>query len=83
MPRPRARFEMDPREVENFVRPMPPRQELVYRLAARGLCQRCRGDRAFQHRTDELMVQFKDDLAGVLQDAAALEAKLIESVSQR
>jgi hypothetical protein len=30
-------FELDPREVENFIRPLPARQQLVYRLAVRGL----------------------------------------------
>jgi hypothetical protein len=47
-------FELDPREAERFVRGMPLRQELVYRLDVRGLCPRCRGDRQFRARTEAL-----------------------------
>jgi hypothetical protein len=35
---PKPRFELDPEEADAFVCGMPPRQELVYRLALCGLC---------------------------------------------
>jgi hypothetical protein len=66
------RFELDPREADAFVRGLDARQELVYRLAIRGICPRCRGDRAFSRRIDELTSQFRIDMAAVLKDAAAL-----------
>jgi hypothetical protein len=31
-------FEIDPRDAERLVCNLPPRQELIYRLAVRGLC---------------------------------------------
>jgi hypothetical protein len=77
------RFELDPREADAFVRGMPPRQELVYRIAVRGLSERCRGDRQFRRRTDELMARFLDDLPAVMKEAAALEAELAASVAAR
>jgi hypothetical protein len=64
-----TRFTFDPREVDDYVRKLDPRRELVYRLAIRGLCDRCRGDRAFKARTEELMARYKDDLGAVLADA--------------
>jgi hypothetical protein len=76
-------FELDPREVHRFVRPMAPRQELVYRLAVRGLCLRCRGDRAFTRRTDALTEQFRKDLAAVLREAEKLSAELTAAVAGR
>jgi hypothetical protein len=39
-------FELDPHDVEEFIRPLPARQQLVYRLAIRGICPRCRRDRS-------------------------------------
>jgi len=66
------RFELDPHEADRFVRGLDARQELVYRLAIRGICPRCRGDRAFSRRTDELTTKFRIDLDAVLKDAAAL-----------
>jgi hypothetical protein len=36
------RFELDPREADRFVRGLVPRQELVYRLAIRGICPKWR-----------------------------------------
>ena len=66
------RFELDPREADAFVRGLDARQELVYRLAIRSICPRCRGDRAFNRRTDELTARFRIDLAAVFKDAAAL-----------
>jgi hypothetical protein len=76
-------FELDPRKAERFVRGMPSRQELVYRLAIRGLCERCRGDRAFTKRTDVLIEQFRKDLPVVLREANKLGEELTASVAGR
>lgn len=61
-----------------MVAKLDPRQELVYRLALRGLSDRCRGDRAFTERTDALMAEHSADLAAVLAEAAQLARKLTE-----
>ena len=71
-------YTLDPREVDALVANLAPRQELVYRLALRGLCDRCRGDRAFEQRTEELMLGFGRDLSAVLAEAAQLSRKLTE-----
>jgi hypothetical protein len=76
-------FELDPREVENFIRPLPARQQLIYRLAVRGLCPRCRGDRVFRQRTDALVERFRKDLPAALNEADKLSAELTASVSGR
>jgi hypothetical protein len=76
-------FELDPREVEAFIRPLPARQQLVYRLAVRGLCPCCRGDRVFTKRTDALTARFKDDLAAVLREAAKLSDEIIATMAAR
>jgi hypothetical protein len=76
-------FELDAREVEKFIRPLPARQQLIYRLAVRGLCPRCRGDRVFRQRTDALVEQFRKDLPAVLKEADKLSAELTASVSGR
>jgi hypothetical protein len=80
---PKPSFELDPREANAFVRGMPARQELVYRLAIRGLCARCRGDRAFTRRTDELIAQFSKDLAVVITEANRLGEELMAAVAGR
>jgi len=80
---PKPSFELDPREVEEFIRPLPARQQLVYRLAVRGLCERCRGDRQFGQRTDALAKQFRKELPAVLTEADKLSAELTASVSGR
>jgi hypothetical protein len=80
---PKPSFELDPREVEEFVRPLPERQQLVYRLAVRGLCACCRGDRAFTKRTDALIEQFRKGLPAVLREAKKLSAELTASVAGR
>jgi hypothetical protein len=61
----------------------PLRQALVYRLACHSLCARCRDDRAFRRRTDELLAKFQNELPAILREAAALERELAESVSAR
>ena len=71
-------YTLDPREVDALVATLAPRQELVYRLALRGLCDRCRGDRVFEQRTEELMLGFGRDLSAVLAEAAQLSRKLTE-----
>jgi hypothetical protein len=76
-------FEIDPREAEYFVRTLPPRQELVYRLAVRALSARCRGDRQFRLRTETLILQFGKDLPAVLEEAEKLSADLAASVAGR
>jgi len=72
-----------PRELEEFVRPLPARQQLVYRLAVRGLCARCRGDRQFGQRTDALAEQFRKELPAVLREAAKLGEEMTTSVAGR
>jgi hypothetical protein len=76
-------FELDPHEADAFVRGMPPRQELVYRLAVRGLSARCRGDRRFIKRIDQLMFEFRKDLPAVLREARKLEGELAASAASR
>jgi len=46
----------DPRDPEllGWLGSLPERQELIARLAVRGLCERCRGDRAWQARIEAL-----------------------------
>ena len=73
MPR---RFELNPREVDQVVVLLHPRRELVYRLAIRGLCTRCRVDRAFTTRTHALLERHLDELAELLSEAKALAAEL-------
>jgi hypothetical protein len=80
---PKPSFELDPREVEEFIRPLPARQQLVYRLAVRGLCARCRGDRQFCQRTDALVERYRKDLAAALEEAAKLAAELTASAAGR
>ncbi len=76
-------LDLDPGEVTILLRGLPPRQELVYRLAVRGLSERCRGDRQFRARTDALIEQFRKDLPDVLKEANALSSELTASVSDR
>lgn len=78
-----ASFEIEPREVEYFVCTLPPREELIYRLAVRALSARCRGDRQFRQRTETLVLQFGQDLPAVLVEADKLSAELAASVSRR
>jgi hypothetical protein len=80
---PKPSFELDPREVEEFVRPLPARQQLVYRLAVRGLCERCCGDRQFTKRTDALLERFRKELPAVLKEANKLGEELKASVAGR
>jgi hypothetical protein len=79
----RFELELDPREAEDFVRPLPARQQLVYRLAIRGICARCRGDRAFQARTEALAAKFKAELPAIMTEAAKLADGLTASARAR
>jgi len=76
-------FELDPREADRFVGTLPPRQELVYRLAMRALSPRCRGDRRFSRRTKALVKQFREDLPVLLKEADKLSAELTASALGR
>jgi hypothetical protein len=76
-------FELDPREVDRFVRPLGQRAELVYRLAIRGLCERCRGDRQFRERTEVLIARYRKYLPRLLKEAEKLSAELMASVAGR
>jgi hypothetical protein len=60
-----------------------PRQELIARLAVRGLCDRCRDDRAWRARVDELMPRFGNKAAKIgvlLREAERLERDLVTSL---
>jgi hypothetical protein len=70
------RIALDPREVDALVAELDARQELVYRLAIRGLCDRCRRDHAFERRTEELMLGFARELDAVLAEAGRLASEL-------
>ena len=76
-------FELEPREIDAFVRGMEPRQELVYRLLCRGICARCGADHEFMRRTDELTFKFQHQLADILKDAAALAEWMTATVEAR
>ena len=69
---------LDPREVEFYLKiaKMPPRLELVYRLAlAAGLSPHCRN----QKRTAELMARFsEDEIRRVIAEAQEFECELAE-----
>jgi hypothetical protein len=73
-------LDLDPREVDRFVRPMSPRQELIYLLAIRGLSARCGGDRQFRERTDALTARFRQELPDAIREADMLGAVLTASV---
>jgi hypothetical protein len=79
---PKPNFEFDPREVETFIRPLPARQQLDYRLAVRGLCLRCRGDRQFTKHTDALITQFAKDLPAALKEANKLAEEPTAAVAR-
>jgi hypothetical protein len=44
----KPRFTLNPRDMDALVAQLDPRLELAYRLAIRGLCDGCRGDRRVQ-----------------------------------
>ena len=71
-----SRLELDPGEITVLVRGVSPRQELVYRLVVRRLSARCRGDRQFRQRIEELLKSFPHDLPAILKEAAQLGDEL-------
>ena len=66
----------NPREIDALVAKLNPRREFVYRIAIRDLCDRCRCDRKFKQRTEELMQGFRGELSAVLAEASKLTADL-------
>jgi hypothetical protein len=66
----------DPREVDAYVSKLDERRELVYRLAIRGLCDRCGTDRRFRARTQELRRWFAADLDAIEAEADGLAREL-------
>lgn len=68
----------DPREVDAYVSKLDDRRELVYRLAIRGLCDRCGADRRFRVRTEELRRWFAADLDAIEAEADGLARELAE-----
>jgi hypothetical protein len=66
------RFELDPDEVERFLKAMEPRAQLIYRLCISGVSSKCRTNRVFRGRLDKLIAQFSHDLAAVTAEAATL-----------
>jgi len=75
-------LDLDPGEVTVLLRGLPPRQELSYRLAIRGLSARCRTDRQFRQRTDALVEQFRKDLPAILIEANKLGEELTASAGK-
>jgi hypothetical protein len=75
-------LDLDPGEVTILVRGLPLRQELVYRLAIRRLSARCRGDRQFRRRTEDLTTRFKSDLPAILSEVTALSDALVMTVAE-
>jgi hypothetical protein len=69
-------MELDPNEVDAFMKPMGERQQLVYRLAINGLSSRCRTNRVFRDALDRLIVQFAGDLGPITAEAMTLAADL-------
>jgi hypothetical protein len=70
------RFELDPDEVERFLKPMEPRTQLIYRLCINGVSSRCRSNPVFGNRLNNLIVQFSDDLAAIISEATTLTRDL-------
>jgi hypothetical protein len=75
-------LDLDPGEVTILVRGLTPRQELVYRLTIRGLSARCRGDRQFRRRTEDLTTRFKSDLPAIIAEVTALSDALVTTVAE-
>jgi hypothetical protein len=74
---PKPSFELDPREVEDFIHPLPARQQRVYRPAVRGLCPRSfRQDRRAHGAIPR-------GSAAVLSEADTLAAELTAAASGR
>jgi len=72
-----TRFEFDPGEVERYLKPLEPRDELVYRMAILSLCDRCRGDSGFRRRLTQLQTRFAGELGDILVEAGRLREELV------
>jgi hypothetical protein len=70
-------YQLDPAEVLRLTAPLPPRDRLAYLLACRGLCARCRGDRAFKMEVDRLTNDLIKDLPAILREAKKTAAQLM------
>lgn len=75
----------DPRcaELEELLRGLDHRTELVYRFALRAISPHCRGDRRFNLQTDALQALLRldeDGLAEIFTEARALQAMLLEQL---
>ena len=66
------------RSRRRYVAGLPPRRELIYRLAIRSLRGQSRSDRRFTERTQELMQQFGAELGDISAEAAQLARGLTE-----
>jgi len=74
-------YHLDPRspEVLKLLRGLDPAQELVARMALNGLCPRCRGDRTWRQRVQELQettCRNDDDLARIMTRSREFEREL-------
>jgi hypothetical protein len=76
-------LDLDPGEITVLLRGLPPRQELIYRLAVRRLSVRCRSDRQFRERTDELTAKFNAELPAITIEAAKLADELSAAARAR
>jgi hypothetical protein len=72
-----ATYELDPAEVLRLTEALPPRDRLAYLLSARGLCPRCRGDRAFRRAVDDLTEAHRKGLPAILREAKKIAAQLM------
>jgi hypothetical protein len=76
----------DPRcaELEEMLRGLDPRSELVYRFALREISEHCRDDRRFELQTLALQALLRldeDERAGVMREARVVARKLTDAVS--
>lgn len=61
-----------------------PRDELIHRLALRGISPHCRGDRMFELKTMALRAQLRLDegeLAEIFAEARGLQARLADELA--
>jgi hypothetical protein len=70
-------YELNPAEVLALTAALPERTRLAHLLAARGLCPRCRGDRAFRRAVDDLTEAHRKDLPAILREAKKTAAQLM------
>ena len=71
------------RELDAFLGALDPKTEFATRLALRGLSPHCRGDRAFNARTEVLQAKLcgsSQKLAGYLTRAGAITEKILREL---